>query len=289
LIAIHPDVINQALHNLWKIGGLNLNIDAAFRADLVSFASQNNVGLIQLLNYVSTGRSIRTILAPTKDTIEGRDILNNPVLVEDNDEIIYRLNWLLPPVTKGTFKAAAAFEIPRMDLKASDLEVTIEGKKTSGPMIGSTYTIAYLKVALNSRLDVNISVKSPTSVAPWNLPTTQGWNDYRNTISLTFSTDPGDLRYSIEPGEPNNSVPDRNPIGQDPRLLGNVIEPLVKTFIIPMLNDILHDITLEQSLEYCGLGIYNLQLVPLDTSTTDPPLMIKSLIYDYNFTGDCTP
>ncbi|MCB1179930.1 MAG: hypothetical protein KDK36_20300, partial [Leptospiraceae bacterium] len=173
--------------------------------------------------------------------------------------------------------------------KVGDLEVFITGKKISGPYAGTTYTLAYLKVALNSRLDLDIVIKSPTSVSPWNLPVTQGWNDYRNSLRLSFSTDPRDIRYVIEPGEPGINVPDRNPIGQDPRLFVQVLEPLVKTFIIPMINDILYDITIEQSLEYCGLGLYNLQLVSQDVTNTDPSILIKTLLYDYNFTGDCNP
>lgn len=281
LLGIHPDAVNQALYYLWKIGGLNLNIDAAFRADLISYVSSNNTPLIQLLNFVSTGRSIRSVLAPTKSNVEGRDSMNNPVTIEDDDGIIYKLNWLLPPAVKGTFNKAAAFEVPRMDVKISDLEVEIIGRRPAAGAPVTVYRIAMFRLSMNTVLDMNILIKSP-------YPTVYGWHNYRNTIRMSFSKDPKDIRYIVEPGEPGGS-PDRNPIGQDPKLLRDILDPLVKSFIVPMLNDILYDIPLENRLEKCGVGLYNLTLVPVSSSNTDPFILVKSLIYDYNYTGNCDP
>ncbi|HNI96671.1 MAG TPA: Ig-like domain-containing protein [Leptospiraceae bacterium] len=283
LIGIHPDAVNQALYYLWKIGGLNLTIDSAFRADLISYVSAYNTPLIQLLDFVSTGRSIRSVLAPTKQSVEGRDSLNNPITVEDNDGIVYKLNWLLPPTVKGTFNAVSALEVPRMDVKISDLEVEIIGQRPAAAPVLS-YRIALFRLSLNTVMDLDILVKSTNPT----YPTVYGWHNYRNTIRMSFSKDPKDIRYIVEPGEPGGN-PDRNPIGQDPKLLRDVLDPLVKSFIVPMLNDILYDVPLENRLEKCGVGLYNLKLVPVSSANSDPFLLIKSLIYDYNFTGNCDP
>ncbi len=281
LLALHPDIINQALQSLWKIGALNLNIDSILRNQLTNYVSRNNTSLIQMLSYVSKGSAIRTILSPTKTQIEGRDSLGNPVSVLDTDDISYKLDWLLPPVVKASFFGTSPnpIDIPRMKFWTGDLRITIKGKRGI-----INYDIASFKIAINSILDLKIYAKLPDPPYWAVNPAVGDANTtYRNAIRLIISKDPADFRYTIEPGEGLVN----NPIGQDPKLLKNLLDPLIDSFILPMLNDILYDIPLQSSLEKCGLGIYNLELVPIEKTEPEPFLLFKSLIYDYNFSGDC--
>lgn len=103
-----------------------------------------------------------------------------------------------------------------------------------------------------------------------------------SSLRLSISSADGDLYYIVEPLEGVN-----NPRGLNPSGIWEVLDPLVKSLIIPLLNNILRDVPLPK-IRACGLEVNNLKVLNLQpTEFTNPFVLLNGEVGSYNFTENC--
>ncbi len=286
LMSIHPDLLNQALYHLWWNGGFQFDINESFVQQINQFAGNSTI--LRLTTSLLKADPIVTIFAPGQTNLS-----NSAGSIFPNDDVTISI-LPIQPIYLGISQLTgnSSLEFPKYDLAFADLEITIKAKKSdpSRPACPATtckdfssYTIAKVRMSLKS--------KSTLSFGTYSLPSCQGSCNFSSSIlssignpsiRLVTSTQIGDLYYLIEPleGEINN------PLALKPSGIKEIVDPLVKSLIIPLLNNITRDIPLPK-VRACGLDLYNLKALPIPGNSNESSVLIHSNIQNILFTGSC--
>ncbi len=91
------------------------------------------------------------------------------------------------------------------------------------------------------------------------------------------------MRYSIEVLED----PINNPLGLDPRAVYDVFNPLVKSFVAPLVANVLKEIPFNPDMSACGIKIEEVTVENVSTDYTYPFGLLNIKLGETPFSGDC--
>ena len=152
---------------------------------------------------------------------------------------------LIPPTGTG---------IPKVRANLTDLQLTIVGKRTTstefpcttGPISGRDtgtscfYTISTVRVSIDAVASFGFKTFSNPTANP----------SFNNLNAIFVEIDPNtNFYYTLDVRE-GNSV---NPYGLDPEAIRSVVDPLVKSLVVPLVNNILKEIPLPAKLDFPAL------------------------------------
>lgn len=224
-LALHEDAINQAMFHLWKEGALNLTIDSAFLNDINSYAGNNQ--LLRLTDSLLNAGTILTVIAPGAETVQSLDASNNLVTIDTDEDVRLVVRPKLAPNIRLAPHTTAG--VPEVLMDLGDLVIRIE-------TVAGSRRLATLKIHAVARGQITVQqFSNPDSVAGLD-----------NLSALSVQLDPELTYYIIEVQEGSTA----NPYGLDPNAVQQVADPLVKSFVIPLLNNILREIPLPRRLAF---------------------------------------
>ncbi|MCC5814701.1 MAG: hypothetical protein JJT78_08095 [Leptospira sp.] len=277
LLSIHEDTLNQAFYWLWKTGGLNLTIDRDFIEDINQFTGGST--LLRLTTSLLKADPILTVISPGSSSFAG---------IYPNDDVALVVNPVVAPqISLLPMSGGMGDSIPKLGVNLTDLKISVIGKMTDpargGTPPGTDYTIGNVRISLISEADLNLGT--------YQLPETSGSFTFHPDIiasvgnpslQLVISGESGKLFYILEVLDD----PINNPLGLRPDSIYEVLEPLVKDLIIPLLNNVVRDIPIPR-LRACGLDLTNVKTIPIPNSTSDPYILIHANAGNYGFFGNC--
>lgn len=303
LLGVHPDAVGQFFFGLWKNGGLNMTIDNAFLDKLALYRSESKNEPIRLVRQLLKAENLFAVLIPSGVTDPA---LTSPVIykakdsggtvqtVEKTDEIVIRLRPLQAPYVTVDPPPAGATYIPKLNITLSDVEVQIFGRRGA-----SEYRVIAFRLNLNTRAVFGIggfqgdSTVIPNSKKPNHLAVkldicNDRTDDYINSEYIATDCDDGNpyVSYSLVVTDTTWNGQAANPFGVSPSGLANVLSAVVKPALIPVFNHILGEIPLNP-LGHCGIEVnqsymknpangINAKIVPIDTSSSEPILLINT-------------
>jgi hypothetical protein len=254
LLALHSDAITQAAYHLWRARALDLNIDEAFINSINAYSGANP--LFQLATSLMRTGPIMSIIAPGSSSLHGVQALspfNRLPPISNDDPITFVLEPIHVPVIK--FIPPTTTAVPKLRGNFSDLQLTIVGKRTSvagfvcnplNPISGRDtanncfYTLSSVRVSVDTIGSFGFKTFSNPTANP----------AMNNLNALFVELDPNnDFNYTVEVRE----ISSVNPYGIDPAAIISVINPLVKSFVVPLVNSILKEVPLPAKLDFPGL------------------------------------
>lgn len=277
LLSIHPDALNQAFYWLWRSGGLNLRINESFIDEVNNFAGSST--LLRLTKSLLKADPILTVIAP------GQNNFND---VFRNDDVELEVTPVVPPFIGTTpLSGGAGNEMPRIALNLSDLKIRVVGRRTDpargGTPPGTPYTIGTVRISVQSVADLNLGTyQLPTCVNGCSFTPSVLSSVGNPSIQIRISDASGELFYILEVLEGGTY----NPLGLRPDAIYQVVEPLVKDLIIPLLNNVVRDIPIPK-LRACGLDLTNVKTLPIPGNSPNPYLLLHANAGNYLFTGNC--
>ena len=254
LLALHSDAITQAAYHLWRARALDLNIDEAFINSINAYSGSNP--LFQLATSLMRTGPIMSIIAPGRSSLQGVQAIspfNRLPPIGNDDPITFVLEPIHSPVIK--FIPNTVTGVPKLRGNFSDLQLTIVGKRTSvtGFVCNPANPITGRDTANNcfytlSSVRVNVDAIGSFGFKTFSNPTA---NPAMNNLNALFvELDPNnDFKYTVEVRE----ISSVNPYGIDPKAIITVINPLVKSFVVPLVNSILKEVPLPAKLDFPGL------------------------------------
>lgn len=327
MIALHPDVVNQAIYKLWQKGVINLTLSKDFADQIAKnqFPGDNlgyraSTRLLEIFEIILKAKSLMKVLAPGRQNLYAKDGSGNLIKIDPDDDMEFRLNPIqpvslkvLPLTTDGISstlagdKGAGDIIGKKIKVEASmgDLLISIYGNKCANrnQVTGSCITVSSTYLVVNLR--VNLKSKGSFSFGSFSNP----FNDPAFTQTVNGITQPlpavkVNVCDDVVSGSPDDcdqdSVTDlyytleigdditNNPLGLSPLGIYDVLNPTVQKLIVPLVNYILEEIPLP-AMKSCGLQLYDLQIAPItNTSLANPFLILNSKITNYDFTGDCS-
>ncbi|TGK00111.1 Ig-like protein [Leptospira langatensis] len=294
LLTLTADTVTQAAYSLWQNGALNLRINKTFIDTIVAYAGTDP--LFQLTQQLVKVGTLLNILAPGRSTLVGLNPSNQSLLVQNvsaTDDVDIDVYAIHAP--NGEFKFAGTNAIPTLVVNFTDLELRIYGRRPNGTNNGvATCSSAAADSASNSCRyllnTVRVSIKgngnfnfvSFVNPDPTNLPQ---YNNL-NAMSLVINKDEASMSYFLDIMEGLQY----NPFGLDPKGIFQVVDPLIRSLIIPLVNNVLRQVPLPQSLNLAALTHPTKGTVCNLPSTTDKLKLITVPIpntepYPYLFGG----
>ncbi|MCB1144410.1 MAG: Ig-like domain-containing protein [Leptospiraceae bacterium] len=272
LLALHSDAITQAAYHMWKNRAVDLNIDKTFINSVNSYAGDDP--LLKLTDSILQVSAIMSIIAPGRNTLVG--VNGNSLLpaICGLDEVIFKMDPIHHPVARMLDSSnydPVSKANPNINLSFMDLQLTVQGKRTDnsekcvssrGAPNGTKYTLATIRVSMNANGYFGFEV--------FDNPNTP---EADNLNALNFKIFTENLKYSMEVLEGNTY----NPYGLDPQGIYNVLNPLVKTLVIPMVNSILNKIPLPAEVEFPALNYTNSLTKCKINAKTDNAIKFNSL------------
>ena len=274
LLALHGDALNQAMFQLWQAGALSLSIDKNFIDTINAYAG--NDPLRTLTDDLLKVGTLVTVLAPGKDTITGLDGGGNPFVIDSDDDVIIQVNPVLAPAVRfAALSGGPGTEKPDLIMDLGDLELVIKGKKSNG----TTYTI--------TRIRTSLTASGSADLLAFSNPT--GNPAYANTTALQVQIDPNNMYYIVEVLEGSSN----NPYGLDPEKIYRVVDPLVKSLVVPLLNNILYEVPLAKQIPLsqnvsdglrtsggaCWLNldrnVVSIDTLPIPSNSTEPYIFAR--------------
>ncbi|MCP5501656.1 MAG: Ig-like domain-containing protein [Leptospiraceae bacterium] len=146
------------------------------------------------------------------------------------------------------------------------------------------YLIARVMVSLSTKAELTFGTYNLPAVTPANFnPSSSLLASVGNTsIQLKISDAAGDLFYIVEPLEGSSN----NPLGLNPDGIWEVMDPLVKSLVLPLLNNVTKDIPLPR-MRSCGLELKNLKTLAIPSTSSMPYMLLNAEVGNYTFTGNC--
>ncbi|GBF50409.1 Ig-like protein [Leptospira ryugenii] len=286
LLKLHPDLINQALYHLWWNGGFNFEIDKPFIESINQFAGSSS--LLNLTTSLLKADPIVTIFAPGQNNVKTANGAIYP-----NDDIVLSLQPVHPIyLEKGELSGNATLEQTKLKISFADLEITIRGKRSDSqrpncPSLeckdGNLYTIAKVRISLKSNANLSFGKYAlPNCVGTCTFSSSILASIGNPSLRIVTSKDIGELFYLIEPleGQVNN------PLALRPSGIKEIVNPLVKSLIVPLLNNITRDIPLPK-LRACGMELYDLETLPIPGNESETYVLLHAKVQNILFTGSC--
>lgn len=277
LLQIHTDTINQAFYWLWRSGGLNLTIDEAFIDSINNYSGGSS--LLRLTKSLLKADPILTVLAPGQNNFSG---------IYKNDEVRLIVNPIVAPYLEyEKLSGNASLESPKLKIFLSDLKITIRGYQSDpsrpAPSPSTAYTIGAVRISIQSLASLNLGTFAlPTcSIPPCNFSPVILASVGNPSIKIAISDQVGELFFVLEVLEGAE-----NPLNLKPEAIYQVIQPLVRDLIIPLLNNVVKDIPIPR-LRACGLNLTAVSIKPIAGNTPYPYLLLGANAGNYSFTGNC--
>ncbi len=252
LLSLHPDSVTQAAYNIWRARGIDLSMDEVFIDTINQYAGSSD--LFKLTKTLLVASPIISILAPGRSTLIGIQNGTQTRLppIGDKDPITFALEPIHAPVIKMIPPTGVG--VPKVRANLTDLQLTIVGKRTTsadypcsaGPIsardTGTScyYTISTVRVSIDAVASFGFKTFSNPTANP----------TYNNLNAIFVEIDPStNFYYTLDVRE-GNTV---NPYGLDPEAIRSVVDPLVKSLVVPLVNNILKEIPLPAKLDFPAL------------------------------------
>ncbi|MDX1958001.1 MAG: Ig-like domain-containing protein [Leptospiraceae bacterium] len=253
LLTMHSDAVTQAAYNMWRNRVIDLNVDNAFITSINNYSGGDP--LLTLTNSLLKVSSIMSIIAPGRSSLPGLDSFNNLLpAVCPNDDVRFKIEPINAPVTKmidnSSFNPgspSSSLTEPNINATFTELQLTVEGRRTDnstncvalrGAPTNAYYTLSTVRVGLNASAGFKFANFDNPSTGP---------NDYLNSLSLKIFTN--GMAYSLEVLE----GPTNNPYALDPQGVKTVLDSLVTTLVVPLINSILNRIPLPDQIDFAAL------------------------------------
>ncbi len=266
LLALHQDALNQLLYQLWINGGLNLTLNEAFINQVNNYAG--DIPSLTLTSSLLRAGTILNVLAPGRDNLV-RLNGGSPVTINDDDPVALRLRPRQTPYIRilPTFTASNTREL---QLQISDLEIQILGN----PGTGSEYLMATIMA--------HATVNGTVDLVDFSNPTANPSMNNLQALNVDLSTE--ELFYTIQVMDSSA----QNPMGLSPDHVRQVALPLVRSLIIPLLNNVFKEVPLPATAELstftsggsnCGLNLSSdrIQVDSLPVNDTATPMILLRL------------
>ena len=290
LIAMNPDGINKALFDLWKEGALNLKVDKTSIKLIkdVATAAGADTSVLTLSESLLNAGSILAVFAPGKSDWSVFDVTTSTLRkINDTDEVFVKTSSIHPVVV--AIKDSSADAIPELSITISDLILEIRGKSSDG----SNYLIS--KIRTNMTIKSDISIKDYTT--PKNIKVNFNGKEiaYASEQSVKVAVPVPDKDDDVSKGvfyslEVLKGQTD-NPLGLNPTKMENLIRPLVRTLVLPLVNNLIGDIPLPP-LKACGIKASSVGVLAIPPTNAGGKKYIfakASMGEDpVPFTGDCS-
>ncbi|WP_246836384.1 Ig-like domain-containing protein [Leptospira yasudae] len=289
LLSLHSDTISQAAFHLWQRRGLDITMNKSFIETINSYSGGNP--LFQLTTTLLKASPIITILAPGREKLQGLNGSNALApAAKPYDDIEMVMEPVLAPSVK--FKPMTGPGIPKLRLYFTEMQLKIVAKKpasctgltgaeltdcgTDTRPNGYTYTLGAVRISLAA----DAEFKFITFSNPNNDPNLQNLN----ALQVILSTNNLDYTVEVLEGIANN------PFGLDPDGINSVIEPLVTSLVVPLVNSILKEVPLPPQINFpklrhptnntaCAINARSnvIQFFTLATENTSDPYMLGGM------------
>ncbi|WP_086446338.1 Ig-like domain-containing protein [Leptospira venezuelensis] len=254
LLTLNADTVTQAAYSLWQNGALNLRINKQFINQIKQYAgsdplfelTQELVKVGTLLNILSPGRPLVGLKPgdPTK-------FVPSVSAMDDVDIDVYAIH-----APNGEFKFGGTNSLPTLVVNFTDLELRIYGRRLPGTDVGNGSVVPCSAAAADNAANscryllntVRVSIKGDGSFnfIPFVNPDPIGKPQYNNlnALSLVIRKDEASMSYTMDILE----GPTFNPFGLDPKGIFQVVDPLIRSLIVPLVNNVLRQVPLPSSL-----------------------------------------
>ncbi len=282
LVVLNADVVNQAAYGLWKEGAFNFIVDKPTLEQINNVAGQSN--LTALADKLLKADAILTVVAPGQSNFVVRDASNNEIIIEKNDPVKIETVLLYPPDLNPLYywkSSGNPYEQVLNRASFTGFKMKLIGGKDSnndGVPDHSFYTLATVVVNLTTKASIEfIQYSNPNNYIP------ACSDGHCRALSINVSTADEDMRYSIEVMED----PVNNPLGLDPRAVYDVFNPLIKSFVAPLVANVLKEIPFDPDMSACGIKIEEVTVEDVSTSYTYPFGLLNIKLGETPFGGDC--
>ncbi|MCB1157559.1 MAG: Ig-like domain-containing protein [Leptospiraceae bacterium] len=283
LASINPNVVNQSLYHLWKAGAFHLTLDKTAISTLKEFVEQagTDTALLKLGEDLLKAGPLLTVFAPGRvdwNLYDATSGTKRKINLEDPVYIVTRAIQTPVVMVEGG-------GIPTLNISISDLILEIRG----GDPKAENYLI--------SKIRTNMTIKSEFKITKYQNAKNIKVNfygkeiEYSSTYSLRIEVpipvDDKDVSkgvfYSLEVLKAQGD----NPLGLNPNKMTELVKPLVRTLILPLMNNLLGDIPLPP-LKACGLEVTDPEVLPV--AAGEKYIFIKAKLQEDTvpFTGDCS-
>jgi hypothetical protein len=282
LVVLNSDVVNQAAFGLWKEGAFNFIVDKPTLESINNVAGQSN--LTSLADKLLKADAILTVVAPGQSNFVVKDQSNNTITINKDDPVKIETVLLYPPELNPLYywKSTGAPKEQVMNRASfTGFRLKLIGGKDSnndGVPDYNFYTLATVIVNITSKATIEfVPYSNPNNYVP-------ACNDgHCRALSIIFSTADEDMRYTIEVSED----PINNPLGLDPRAVYDVFNPLIKSFVAPLVANVLKEIPFNANMSACGIKIEEVTVEDISTSYTYPFGLLNVRLAETPFSGDC--
>ena len=271
-LSLHPDVLNQALFNLFAHGGLELKLtkkDYLKVTEVVAIEESLNQKAKAMFNpdFIPDllNRDIEGLKAfPEED--------EKPLLLQKDDQMTMAISARLPPTIRlleqPLEEGESSFESPLWELKIGHLLIDLVGQQGE-----RQYVLSRLRVALRLKARIYFGGYDGPSL------------DYKGQPGLKIKvlTDPSELDYEVEVIEKQAL----NPFGLDAPKIARIVRDVVDDTLIPVINDLFKDVPLPD-FDLCGLSV-DLRSAEIGRMGTDygDLLALKAPLKAVPFEGRC--
>jgi hypothetical protein len=282
LVVLNADVVNQAAFGLWKEGAFNFRVDKPTLEAINNVAGQSN--LTALADKLLKADAILTVVAPGQSSFVVRDQSNNEIIIEKNDPVKIETVLLYPPDLNPLYywKSTGRPKEQVMNRASfTGFKMKLIGGKDSnndGVPDYSFYTLATVVVNLTTKATIEfVPYSNPNNYVP------ACSDGHCRALSINVSTQDEDMRYTIEVlDDPTN-----NPLGLDPRAVYSVFNPLIKSFVAPLVANVLKEIPFDADMSACGIKIEEVTVEDVSTSYQYPFGLLNVRLGEQPFNGDC--
>ncbi len=282
MVVLNPDVVNQAAYGLWKEGAFNFNITKPVLDQINNIAGNSNYTV--LADKLFKADAILTVIAPGQTLLQIKDQNGNLITIDKNDPVKVETLLLYPPALNpipNWKRTNDPEELLLNNASFTGFRLKLIGGKDSnndGVADYDFYTIANVVVNLTTKASINfVQYSNPNNYIP------DCSDGHCRALSISLSYDDADIRYTIEIPEDNNS----NPLGLDPRSIYEVFNPLIKSFVAPLVGNVLKEIPFDADMSACGLKVNEVRVVPTPTSYNDPFAILEVQLGEKPFAGNC--
>ena len=228
ILALNPDLLNQAVFHLWRNGGLDVTFDEDLYNDLVkespSGSSQDSSQNRIFEELFKVGSFVGMLNLETDRQVSGI----SGVKISDEDAARFVMEAPLPPIIELLPSSVGELTKPTFRLSVPGLVMTVKGSSTEG----EDYTLASFKSSLVVEASIGVG------------PRKEGGH------AVSVDLDVASASYAIEA----LSGVGGNPFGFDTAVLTSKVSELFGDTLLPMMEDLLAEIPLEDT-SLCGAGV----------------------------------
>ena len=265
LISLRNDPLNEALYRIWQQGAAAIRLDRDFADRLYGATGDQRLG--ELMEKVMRPDILLDMFS-TGDTRWYRP--DGSLFIPDPDgTVTMEFRALAPPGLR--LLPVSTIAVPGFRLDAGALELTIRIHQSDG----ETLVVNRSRLQLAGRAGLDLIPYSGQAERPEHAST---------AIRLVLSTDPQELFYHVRPGDD----PADNPLALDDRVVQRILNDLVTSLFMPVLNEVLGEVPVPE-MQGCGLAVDQVRLRPSPPTRAgeQPVLTLVAPLSNYDFQGVC--